>query len=263
MELSRKNSQGTNSLNGNNNINNNINNNNNNSVNDDKLSKIESLIKCAFESKNYVDSERSMGDQLLKSEIGIVPNDRIIYQTNEDCVKTSADMIGKYPKRLEPLVDADEPEEKKKNKQIYQTPDILLKNSTFEKHFDGLDDFRMEKPDILKNVFASDADEDSTDNGSDIAYEQLDDEALKIDEADKEEQKIDNHWSITPVDIVGNFKQEIEREFGLIVSGYRNSTADDDMMCAETIDGDDKDNGISVTVLGDNGSKEVCSFLEI
>lgn len=253
MDVSRKNSQiNTTSVNVNNIINNNINNNNNNNnnnlVNDEKLTKIEALIKCAFESKNDPETIRSTQNTNTNTT-----NEQTVLHKVDDTKSISSgnmnDNKNLLSKRFETFADADEPEEKKKNKHIYPTPDILLKNVIFEKYSDDCGE--LEKPDILRNVYANDADEDSADNSIEIAYEKLDDEkvdSVKIDDNDVDddddnddddnlngERKIDNPWSITPVDIVGNFKQEIEREFGLIVSGYRN-TSDDMMLDAEGIE---------------------------
>ena len=37
-------------------------------------------------------------------------------------------------------------------------------------------------------------------------------------------------WSSTPIDIVGNFEQEVEHELGLMVSGYKSSSSSDDSL---------------------------------
>ncbi|XP_031616977.1 M-phase inducer phosphatase [Contarinia nasturtii] len=79
-------------------------------------------------------------------------------------------------------------------------PDVIKKSNSCEK---GFEQQSVDKPDILLDVT-----EPVPSNG------------------EKEEPSA---WSITPVDIVGNFEQEVERELGLLVTGYRsNSFSQDD-----------------------------------
>lgn len=80
-------------------------------------------------------------------------------------------------------------------------PDILQKSSSSESGFESCAD----KPDILLNV---------TDE-PDCVHATL----LTVE---KEESN-----SVTPVDIVGNFEQEVQREIGLLVTRYKNNKKGD------------------------------------
>lgn len=87
-------------------------------------------------------------------------------------------------------------------------PDVIRKSNSCERNFEQC----VDKPDILLDVA-----EDS-----------------KVTVVEKEKDEPGSAWSITPVDIVGNFEQEVEREFGLLVTGYRSNSFSSD--CDE-IDG--------------------------
>lgn len=76
-------------------------------------------------------------------------------------------------------------------------PDILQKSSSSESGFES----SAEKPDILLNV----SDEPDCVQSTTLLT------------VEKEESN-----SVTPVDIVGNFEQEVQREIGLLVTRYKN-----------------------------------------
>lgn len=79
-------------------------------------------------------------------------------------------------------------------------PDVIQKSNSCDRGFDS----NVDKPDILLDVT-----EDSA-----------------ISNGEREEPG--SAWSITPVDIVGNFEQEVERELGLLVTGYRSNSFSND-----------------------------------
>lgn len=85
-------------------------------------------------------------------------------------------------------------------------PDVIQKSNSCERGFEP----SVDKPDILLDV----VEDSSTSSG--------------------EKEEPGSAWSITPVDIVGNFEQEVERELGLLVTGYRSNSFSSD--CDE-IDG--------------------------
>lgn len=111
-----------------------------------------------------------------------------------------------------------------------EPPDILVKST------DSLNKVTLDtvavKPDILQMVDSADENRKRSKNTVCYDFEQ------KVSSRDKgfgshiEEvsenrtAEKDDHcqWSITPVDIVGNFEQEVQREFGLLMSGYKNSS---------------------------------------
>lgn len=80
-------------------------------------------------------------------------------------------------------------------------PDVIRKSSSCECGFEQA----TGKPDILLDV---------TEDGSAVLNGEKDEPG--------------STWSITPVDIVGNFEQEVERELGLLVTGYRNTAFNTD-----------------------------------
>lgn len=81
-----------------------------------------------------------------------------------------------------------------------EEPDVIKKSNSCDRGFEQ----GVEKPDILLDV---------TEN-------------LSPSSGEKDEPG--SSWSITPVDIVGNFEQEIERELGLLVTGYRSNSFSND-----------------------------------
>lgn len=89
-------------------------------------------------------------------------------------------------------------------------PDVVKKSNSCERGFEQ----SVDKPDILLDV----TEDASASSG--------------------EKDEPGSAWSITPVDIVGNFEQEVERELGLLVTGYRsNSFSNDEVdapVCSNT-----------------------------
>lgn len=52
------------------------------------------------------------------------------------------------------------------------------------------------------------------------------------------ENKDEMSYGLTPVDIIGDFGQEVEREFGLLVSGYRRLVDTQDIMPMQMDEGE-------------------------
>lgn len=178
--------------------------NNNNAINDD-LDKIEEILKGVFNSKESpaVEPNVKFESRLFCHNVNDV--DRM----NDKCDVTNiTDDIISLMQEDSKVITPD-------TKRIYSTPDILIKSNSFEEHIDFTE--INEQPDILKNVF-------SNDDGSDQV--EIDEKCENFEVVDKCEH---GQWSITPIDIVGNFEQEVERELGLIVSGYKSSSSDDEM----------------------------------
>lgn len=177
--------------------------NGNNNINND-LDKIEEILKGVFNSK-----ESPIVDPNVKFENKFLCNNVTdVNKMKDECdvlnIKNAASMKGDSQ-----VINAD-------TKRIYSTPDILIKSNSSEEHIDFTE--INEQPDILKNVFISD------DGVSDQVV--INEKCENYEAAEKCEH---GQWSITPIDIVGNFEQEVEREFGLIVSGYKSSSSDDEM----------------------------------
>lgn len=193
--------------NGNNIVNNNNNNNNSSSIN---LRQVEEILRTVFESNSshLMTAIEMFGDkemdalQMMDTQIGDDETDiadtidcdlKTYLKRYDDEVQIDGDVVDLMLKKTE-RISPDEP-----------PPDILQKSSSFERGFEGSAD----KPDILQNV----SEENAEDNAVDT---------IKLSPGDKEDVPGSN-WSITPVDIVGNFEQEVEREFGLLVTGYKNN----------------------------------------
>lgn len=108
-------------------------------------------------------------------------------------------------------------------KQDESQPDIIQKSTSSDRGFDT----SIDKPDILLDVTG--------------------DVGLKPGNTlTVEKDQPGSNWSITPVDIVGNFEQEVEREFGLLVTGYKsngngngNSTGSEDEGIADIMENPD------------------------
>lgn len=168
------------------------------------LDKIEEILKGVFKSKESPTVESNGKFD------GVAFGDNDLNEMNDKC--DVINYTNDIPSMTEDLkvINGDP-------KRVYTTPDILIKSNSFEEHIDFTE--ISEKPDILKNVFADD----------DIDGDQML-VSGKCDESNDHVDKCEHgQWSITPIDIVGNFEQEVEREFGLIVSGYKSSSSDDEM----------------------------------
>lgn len=99
-----------------------------------------------------------------------------------------------------------EPFAKKIESPTTNEPDVIQKSNSCERGFEP----NVDKPDILLDV----AEDSSSPSG--------------------EKEEPGSAWSITPVDIVGNFEQEVERELGLLVTGYRSNSFSND---SDVVDG--------------------------
>lgn len=183
---------------------------NNNAVNDD-LDKIEEILRGVFNSKESpaVEPNEKFDSTLFRPNV----NDLNEMKDGRDIITDNVPSMEEHSTAL--------PSD---TKRIYSTPDILIKSNSTEEHIDFTE--INEQPDILKNVFASDAV---------VVSDQMviNDKCENYELVEKCEH---GQWSITPIDIVGNFEQEVEREFGLIVSGYKSSSSDDEMCVTNQAD---------------------------
>lgn len=80
-------------------------------------------------------------------------------------------------------------------------PDVIQKSNSSDRGFES----SVDKPDILLDV--------NGDGGKKV-----------MNTLNVEKDEPGCNWSITPVDIVGNFEQEVERELGLLVDGYKSTS---------------------------------------
>lgn len=229
-----------------------INNNNN-----ENLNKVEDMLRCAFESVATVlpKSEQEQQQQ-PQSKLNPIEHDienNLTTTLNQDFgiaddfdIGNDTEIKRTYIKSCTGIYAVDKVDASQANTDVIQQqqpPDILLKSGIVEhgeshgREIDGkfVDKCEgEEKPDILKNVsrsmvhldlddendecaVASGGSDGSCGNKNGNADEQFDGDKLNSEKDDQ------TPWGITPVDIVGNFEQEVEREFGLLVSGYKNN----------------------------------------
>ncbi|XP_046808716.1 schwannomin-interacting protein 1 homolog isoform X2 [Lucilia cuprina] len=107
------------------------------------------------------------------------------------------------------------------------TPDILIKN--YNLHVQPLNK-KENRPDLLRGV--------SPHLVPERKYHEAKNANLKLEKPHgancygmrSTEIKDEMSFGLTPVDIIGDFGQEVEREFGLLVSGYRRLVDTQDMM---------------------------------
>lgn len=100
------------------------------------------------------------------------------------------------------------------------TPDILIKNDkkSCRKKPSPTSTSSENRPDLLRNVSPNSDCYLSDEKKLRIAVPDTIQIESKRQVTDKQDEL--NSYSITPVDIVGDFGREVEHEFGLIVSGY-------------------------------------------
>lgn len=182
-----------------------------NNNNNDNLNKVEAMLRSAFESAEATitdenDFENNMtvlnGDDMDHGPASVKESIRNEFNKYLEACDTGDVAIARPP------------------------PDILIESAT-SLNDDGEakseDENCKEKPDILKNVGRSSITVLDLDEGrcGDAAETMFDGDRVNVEKDDQ------IPWGMTPVDIVGNFEQEVEREFGLLVSGYKNNATFD------------------------------------
>lgn len=188
---------------------------------DKNLSKIEEILRTVFESnsshlrsaietftEHETDSESYWFTNQMETE-----SDQFVGTNDNDFVDASTEIIAcdlqTYLKRYddEAGVNLDEHSIHKNCETLTpdeSPPDIIQKSMSSENGFD----VKTDKPDILQNVVMEQG-------------ELAGSTSLLSVQHDKDEPG--SQWSITPVDIVGNFEQEVERELGLLINGYKSN----------------------------------------
>ncbi|KAM7351219.1 schwannomin interacting protein 1 isoform 2-T5 [Cochliomyia hominivorax] len=107
------------------------------------------------------------------------------------------------------------------------TPDILIKNYNLQ--VQPLHK-KENRPDLLRGVsphLVSERKYHETKNGN-LKLEKS--HSVNVYGSRNSEIKDEMSYGLTPVDIIGDFGQEVEREFGLLVSGYRRLVDTQDIM---------------------------------
>lgn len=157
----------------------------------DNLSTVEEILRTVFESNS---SHLTTAIEMLSEK------ELMVEQTNiEIDASDLATDLNSYLKHYEDAginMENVEPFAKKLATPSNEPPDVIRKSNSCEHGFEQ----NVDRPDILLDVTV----DGTVPNG--------------------EKDEPGSAWSITPVDIVGNFEQEVERELGLLVTGYRNNS---------------------------------------
>lgn len=164
----------------------------------DNLSTVEEILRTVFESNsNHLSSviEMFAEKEMANEQTEIEAHDECMNGVNACDLETYLEHYEdggihiEKVKQLSKIKPAAAP--------VVIEPDVIRKSSSCEC---GFEQTPTDKPDILLDVT---------------------EDASTVLNAEKEEPG--SAWSITPVDIVGDFEQEVERELGLLVTGYRNA----------------------------------------
>lgn len=115
------------------------------------------------------------------------------------------------------------------------TPDILIKNYNFQVQTLHK---KENRPDLLRGV--------SPHLVPERKYQEVKNANMKMEKPQNDkcygirnaENKDEMSYGLTPVDIIGDFGQEVEREFGLLVSGYRRLVDTQDIMPMQMDEGE-------------------------
>lgn len=160
--------------------------------------KVEEILRTVFET-NSVHLMAAIELFSEKESLTLFDDDEFDFQQGNDCdLKT-------YLKHYDNAAAIDIVKlETAFNRQDDPPPDVIQKSNSSDRSIETI----IAKPDILLDVNGG--------NGKKVGN------FLNAEEPG-------SNCSITPVDIVGNFEQEVERELGLLVDGYRsNSVGSDD-----------------------------------
>lgn len=197
------------------------------STKNDNLSTVEEILRTVFESNS---SHLSTAIEMFaeKEKKGLAAEHTDIDSCDYCVTDIDACDLKTYLEHYDDGINITNIESfaKKIDSPTENEPDVIKKSNSCEK---GFEQQSVDKPDILLDV---------TENAENLAPSN------------------GEAWSITPVDIVGNFEQEVERELGLLVTGYKcNSFSQDDV---DTVDAPVSSNGAS----NDKFMDKVCCNLQ-
>lgn len=199
-------------------------NHNSNNNNHENLSKVEEILRTVFESNS---SHLTTAIEMLAE------HEYTDESYNFNSMETEADQISiEHESINENINDANGLET------IYNcnTEIIECDLKTYLKHYDDEAGVNLDVESIMKKTEMKLCDEPPPDiiQKSNSSYSGFDSNADKpdilqnvIDKCENDAGAMRHDWGITPVDIVGNFEQEVERELGLLVTGYKNHSSDD------------------------------------
>lgn len=191
---------------------------------DENLSKVEEILRTVFESNSchlrtaieaLTEHESYTGSYWFTKNHMEIDSDPMSTMGDNDSVDASSEIVAcdlkTYLKRYDDAgVNLDVHSISKNCDKLTldePPPDVIQKStSSYDNGFDA----NAGKPDILQNVATEpDGDEEKC--------------AATLSPNQNEKDEPGSQWSITPVDIVGNFEQEVERELGLLINGYKNN----------------------------------------
>lgn len=189
----------------------------NDDIRDDNLSKIEEILRTVFESNSSLLTSAIEREMKLFSDTTTEDDD-----DEEEVIKIDGETeliecdLETYLRRYDTQIGVDLDVQKMMKTKMIQSPVAeppdVVKKSESQCDFDGT----IAKPDILLNV--------QEENGANVG-----DSPSSLSGKDE----TTTQWSITPVDIVGDFEQEVKRELGLLMNGYdvcRPETKCDDIL---------------------------------
>lgn len=195
---------------------------NRNICGDENLSKVEEILRTVFESNSshlrtaieaLAEHESYTESYWFRTNHMEIDSDQMTTLDGNDFVDASSEIVAcdlkTYLKRYDEVgVNLDVHSISKNCDKLTldePPPDVIQKSTSSDNGFDA----NADKPDILQNVTTDAGDEEKC--------------GATLSPIQNEKDEPGSQWSITPVDIVGNFEQEVERELGLLINGYRNN----------------------------------------
>lgn len=120
---------------------------------------------------------------------------------------------------------------------VSNTPDILIKN--YNLHVQTLHK-KENRPDLLRGVSPHLMPEKKYHEAKNVNAKLEKMNGLACQALRSTETRDEMCFGLTPVDIIGDFGQEVEREFGLLVSGYRRLVDTQDVTSLQPMENTDR-----------------------
>lgn len=175
----------------------------------DNLSKVEEILRTVFESNSSLLSSAIEREHDLCGETCLMndfenKNENDMTDIDDELITCDLETyLRRYDNEAGIDLDVYSFIKTKKITSPIEPPDVIRKSDSRDSGFES-----AEKPDILQNVKEK---IDAEDNCESLTLRQ-------------EKDETNSQWSITPVDIVGDFEQEVKRELGLLMNGYNINT---------------------------------------
>lgn len=166
----------------------------------ENLSKVEEILRTVFESNSSLLSSAIERERDSRDDTSLTDDDDATDIGDELITCDLATYLRRYDSEAGVDLDVQSIIKSKKTASPAEPPDLIQKSDSRDSGFETSAD----KPDILQNVKEA---------------------ACESPSGRPEREEANSQWSITPVDIVGDFEQEVKRELGLLMNGY--DTRDD------------------------------------